>query len=332
MLGKSEDEVMKNWHYDTDYPVVSVVCVTYNHEQYIGQAIDSFLIQETDFPFEVVIGDDCSTDKAREIIELYVKKYPNIIKLIANEKNLGAQLNAKKTFNACNGAYLAICDGDDYWVSVNKLQAQINKMKKNPDCNISFHSAIGRYEESNRKDKLIAMHDNKDKIFSIEDVIVGLGSFIPTSSIVIKSEIIDTLKEDFFRIESGDYYIQVLASQNGALFIYDLQSVYRMGVLNSWSLMRTSINSILSRKKKSLELFDIFDRVLKYKYGDILDKAKNVYIASIIKDHRLGFKHKYKLYINLKINLFYKIILLPYLFSGLIRVLKYLYIETQSTK
>ena len=114
-------------------PMVSILTITYNHEKYISQAIDSFLMQKTDFNFEIVIGEDFSTDNTRKIIEVYQKKHPKKIKLLPSDKNLGIEANFFRTTQACNGKYIAICDGDDYWIDENKLQLQVDFLENNKD-------------------------------------------------------------------------------------------------------------------------------------------------------------------------------------------------------
>jgi glycosyltransferase involved in cell wall biosynthesis len=114
--------------------LVSVVMLTYNHEDYISQAIESIVNQKCDFKFELVIGEDASTDNTRKIIETYIKKYPNIIKPIYTKgKNIGPQDNFLRCIETAKGMYIALCEGDDYWTDTNKLQKQIDFLENNPD-------------------------------------------------------------------------------------------------------------------------------------------------------------------------------------------------------
>lgn len=117
-------------------PLVSVKMITYNHAPYISQAIEGVLMQKTNFPFELVIGEDCSTDGTREIVLDYQKRYSNIIRIITSEKNVGAKRNSLRAIKACRGKYIAFCEGDDYWHHPNKLQKQINYLEKNPKCGL----------------------------------------------------------------------------------------------------------------------------------------------------------------------------------------------------
>jgi len=114
-------------------PVVSVYMITYNHESYIAQAIEGIMMQQTDFPIELVIGEDCSTDRTREICLEYQDKYPEIIRLLLPEKNIGIYKNSKSTFIECKGKYIAICEGDDYWTDPLKLQKQVYFLETRPD-------------------------------------------------------------------------------------------------------------------------------------------------------------------------------------------------------
>ena len=115
MKQKSEQEIIKSWKGDITIPVISISCVTYNHEKYISEAVDSFLMQETEYAFEVVIGEDCSTDKTLEIVKKYKEQYPRIIKLIEWPENVGAEKNWLTVLENCKGKYIANCEGDDYW-------------------------------------------------------------------------------------------------------------------------------------------------------------------------------------------------------------------------
>ena len=105
-------------------PLVSVCCVTYNHADFIKQTLEGFVTQKTNFPFEVIIADDCSTDGQQDIIKEYAKKYPDIIKPIFHSHNTGSYQNLLDAASACKGKYVAMCDGDDYWTDENKLQKQ----------------------------------------------------------------------------------------------------------------------------------------------------------------------------------------------------------------
>jgi glycosyltransferase involved in cell wall biosynthesis len=141
MYHKTEQEIVKNWKGDNKTPMVSVCCTAYNHEPYIAEAIDSFLMQETDFPFEILIRDDCSTDRTASIVKDYADKYPNLIKPIFEKENTfskGVQ-PMPQLYKIAQGKYIALCEGDDYWTNEKKLQKQFIILEKNKKYMISTH-------------------------------------------------------------------------------------------------------------------------------------------------------------------------------------------------
>lgn len=126
----------------SDKPFVSICTTTYNREKYIGEAIESCMMQKTTFPYEMIISDNCSTDKTVEKIEFYIKKYPNKIKLLKSDKNYELMINYIKSIEACTGKYIADCDGDDYWTDELKLQKQVDFLEANPDYILCFTNTM----------------------------------------------------------------------------------------------------------------------------------------------------------------------------------------------
>ena len=119
-------------------PLVSVKMITYNHEPYIVQAIEGVLMQETDFPIELIIGEDCSTDRTREIVLAYQQKHPNIIRVITYDQNVGCRKNGFITEKACRGKYVAFCEGDDYWHHPQKLKKQVAYLESHADVGMVY--------------------------------------------------------------------------------------------------------------------------------------------------------------------------------------------------
>ncbi|MBE0492289.1 MAG: glycosyltransferase [Sulfurospirillum sp.] len=142
---RSEQEILSSWTQKT--PLVSIACITYNHEHYIAQTIESFLMQETEFPFEIIIGEDCSTDNTRTIVESYRLHYPKLIRVLYPESNGGFQHNLVQTFQNCQGDFIALCEGDDYWTDPKKLQKQVDYLQNNPDCVITY-GAVQAFDEN----------------------------------------------------------------------------------------------------------------------------------------------------------------------------------------
>jgi glycosyltransferase involved in cell wall biosynthesis len=119
---------------------LSVIVITYNHEPFIRQALDSVLAQQTDFDFEVLISEDCSTDATRRIIQQYAEAYPNQIRLLLSEKNECSGIVVERALVAAQGEYVAFLDGDDYWTSPHKLQMQVDFMESFPELSLSWHN------------------------------------------------------------------------------------------------------------------------------------------------------------------------------------------------
>lgn len=123
-------------------PLVSICTTAYNRSKYIAQAIDSFLMQKTNFNFEIVISDNCSTDNTVEIVEAYIEKYPDKIRLFKSDKNYGLLINYIKSISVAKGKYIATCDSDDYWTDEYKIQKQVDFMEQNPDFIMCFTNTM----------------------------------------------------------------------------------------------------------------------------------------------------------------------------------------------
>lgn len=121
-------------------PLVTVKMITYNHAPLIARAIEGVLQQRTTFPFELVIGEDCSTDGTREIVFAYQKKHPDVIRVVTSKNNVGMAQNSRRTCRACRGTYLAFCEGDDHWHASDKLQKQADYLERHPECGLVYSS------------------------------------------------------------------------------------------------------------------------------------------------------------------------------------------------
>jgi glycosyltransferase involved in cell wall biosynthesis len=245
MHQRTEHEIIENWKEDISKPIISICCIAYNHEEYIAEALDSILMQETNFAFEIIVRDDASTDNTADIIRKYEAKYSKIIKPIYEKEN-GYQKGIKPVPATCEkavGEYIALCEGDDYWTDKKKLQKQLDKMRLFPDCNISFHPA----EEviNNKKTGVIfSKNANKDQLFLTPDVILGEGHFCPTASLIFKRDIITNLPKSLYKTKGAtDYIIQIMGSINGgALYINETMSIYRREHPGSWSVINLKTN------------------------------------------------------------------------------------------
>jgi glycosyltransferase involved in cell wall biosynthesis len=174
-------------------PLVSVHMITYNHAPYIAQAIEGVLMQDTDFPFELVIGEDCSTDGTREIVLDYALRYSNIIRVVTSDSNVGMVKNNARTRNVCRGKYIAWCEGDDYWNNKKKLQKQIGYLETHPDCGLVFSDYD--YLKSAAGLNIVQYRQYSGYVIqspNINDIIAGKAGVL-TCTVVSRKEIVDRL-------------------------------------------------------------------------------------------------------------------------------------------
>lgn len=204
-------------------PLVSVWMVTYNHEKYIAEALESVLMQQTNFDFEIVIGEDCSTDQTRSIIKNYENKYPNIIFPIYHDKNVGANRNAYEfTFPLCKGKYIACLEGDDYWTDPFKLQKQVDFLEQNKDYVICGHWRKIVDEKSN-----LIINENDFKI-----------NHLSTQCVVFRNRAFDKLFLKYMEHPScGETFLYYYLYQYGRVKILPFFGAnYRHSKEGVWSL------------------------------------------------------------------------------------------------
>jgi glycosyltransferase involved in cell wall biosynthesis len=228
-----------------EMPLVSVCVITYNQERFIGQAIEGVLSQETDFAYELVIGEDHSTDSTREKIGAYLEEYPSLIKLLDSEPNLGIARNVSRTMSACCGKYIAICEGDDYWIDPRKLQKQVDFLENNPEYSAAGHQAWVIYQDIDRDG-----HYFKEHVAStlfLEDVLGGRP--FHTAALVFRSELIRNNPLPV-NITSCDRALFILCAVHGPLRFFDEpMCVYRKNSsgISAWvtaDLMKNDLNII----------------------------------------------------------------------------------------
>jgi len=285
MYHKTEADIIQSWISKDSPPLVSICCPVYNHETYIQSAIDSFLSQITTFSFEILIHDDASTDTSPQIIQKYQQKYPNLIKPIFQNENQYSQ--GKKITpilaKVAKGEYIAICEGDDYWIDPKKIQKQIDALMKNPDCDLAFHPCHTFLDSD---PKINTVHNNyytSIKVIDVEDVILGGGGFCPSAALLIKKSIFDQLPDWFNSTHAGDYYLQVFGALNGgALFLPDIMSAYRHSRPDSLTTTIRTYDSkkILSLLSKELNGLDHLINDLPSKYDTLIYVRK----AEVLKE------------------------------------------------
>ncbi len=206
---------------------VSVALVTYNHEKFIKEAVESILKQEVEFDYEIVIGEDCSSDKTRGIVIDYKKKYPERIKLLLHKNNIGMNKNFTETVDACRGEYIAYLEGDDYWTSKNKLQKQVDLLESNIDYKFSYHLVKKIDQEKNQEIAIMPDFDLRGDL-TINDLLIR--NFIGTCSVVFRNGIIKNWPGWIYDLKMMDWPLYVLLLENGGKAGYadDIMGVYRI--------------------------------------------------------------------------------------------------------
>jgi len=214
-------------------PTVSVLMITYNHEDFIAEAIENIVNQTTNFLFELVIGEDCSTDKTRQVVLDYQKKYPEIIRVIYSQENVGVNNNFSRTLYACNGKYVAICEGDDYWNDVTKLKKQVDYLELNKNVVVTFHDAyyLSSYENGEKKTLL---NDSHKRSYTSKELVNY--SFMPTLTMCFRN-VLGELPTEFFKVVNADtFLISLLGEFGGGMYINDIKpAMYREHEGGIWS-------------------------------------------------------------------------------------------------
>lgn len=219
---------------------VSVICTVYNHEEYLKKCLDGFISQRTNFNFEVIVHDDASTDHSASIIKEYENKYPTIIKAIYQKENQYSKaVNIVKDIMIpkAQGKYIALCEGDDYWIDNNKLQMQYDYIEKHPKCSLVSHFSY-LYRE---RERIMEIYTPKRLLTSSDHILREIDIFsrhgvIHTSSLFFRKDYYYKYKSLLDRVKSYDYVYKMLLVTEGYFFVIPkIMSVYRYGSRNSWA-------------------------------------------------------------------------------------------------
>ena len=279
-----------------DDVLVSICCLTYNHEKYIKKTLDGFVNQKTNFKYEVLIHDDASTDGTVDIIREYEEKYPEIIKPIYQTENqYSKKIRISQTYQypRAKGKYIAMCEGDDYWCSENKLQEQFDIMEQNPNVSLCTHNVRKISETGEILPEILPGIDLCGYIKSekfIEHTIKNKNkSFQLSSYFFKKSDVMEMIMSPPLFCSSlpvGDLCIQWFLGLRGNVYhIGKEYSRYRVNSDFSWS-KKISIDTDyrISFYNKMIEAHQLLDEYTNKKYHVILNETINRYIFSVCKD------------------------------------------------
>lgn len=254
----SQDSIKSKWAFGESIKV-SVIVTCYNHGPYISDCLKGILCQVTSFPFEIIVHDDASSDSSVEQVERFCEKYPDLIRPIfqaENQYSKGCNRPLIIAASVCSSKYLAICEGDDYWVNPMKLSRQVEAIERNEGCSIVVHEALVVSGSSHS----VFRRPIDCERFGVKDILAEFGQFAPTASYLFDRKVFDILPKWFETAPVGDFLIEIYSQKVGfGLFLEGSDSVYRYLSVGSWS-------SNLSKGKEARaiaikRLIDIYEKV-----------------------------------------------------------------------
>ena len=203
-------------------PLVSVVILTYNHENYIAQALEGVLAQKVNFDYEIILSNDCSTDGTDAVCQQYAEKN-SCIRYFNHKQNMGLTANHCWSVKQAKGKYIAYCDGDDYWTDTYKLQKQMDYMEAHPECSLCYHNVLLQLE--NKRWPFLSMNKRSGEI-TLEEVVKVWA--IPTSAVVYRRECLAGVEDEVIKYANEDYAVEIYCLLKGKYY-YD-ESI--IGVIN----------------------------------------------------------------------------------------------------
>ncbi len=255
-------------------PLVSINCLVYNHEPYLRDCFEGFVKQQTTFPFEILVHDDASTDHSADIIREYTEKYPDLFKPIyqtENQYSKGVKISFEYQYPRAQGKYIALCEGDDYWIDPHKLQMQVDFLESHPEYSMCFHAAILKQE--NRILSFAEASFVEDKDYTADDVMANW--IVPTASLVYKKQILNYPINGESRLVAGD-----IATVMRCLAVGKIR-----GFSNKMSVYRISKQGVSSYRHRQKNV------VLKYPDHILCLKENFPFISQRIIDKCLAYRY-----------------------------------------
>ena len=254
---------------------VSIVCDTYNQEDYIEDALKSFINQKTNFDYEILVHDDASNDNTASIIKEYANRYPDLIKPMIQKENqyskgvsiMDIQLERAK------GKYIAFCEGDDFWTDEHKLQIQYDILEMHPNIDMVAHDVVTIDGKTKEKKGMISP-SNRERILTIEEVLLGGGGYLGTNSLFFRKEILFPKPPIRKKLEL-DYTIQISGALKGGIyFIPKVMSAYRVCAKGSWTReMLKNRNKLIEMQDKIIDMLNFFNDDTDFQYDDTVKET-----------------------------------------------------------
>lgn len=275
---------------------VSVLCLVYNHEKYLRKCLDGFVMQKTNFKFEVIVHDDASTDHSADIIKEYENKYPDIIKAIyqtENQYSKGVKISHVYMYPRAKGKYVASCEGDDYWCDEYKLQKQYDVMEANPNCHLCVHKVCAIKENGETLNQYYPGFEVSVGVISTERFMEILGVRYPfqTSSYfrrtVDMKEYVNNPPKFVQVADVGDVPLMMYLGLLGDVYYLDeIMSCYRKNSVGSWSsTQKTDSKKWFLHCESMVEMYDEFNKLTENKYKEQLKpRRKEYYLTKCVLD------------------------------------------------
>jgi glycosyltransferase involved in cell wall biosynthesis len=242
---------------------VTVLVATYNHEKFIAQAINSVLGQKTDFEYEIVIIEDCSTDSTRDIVVDFREKHPEKIRLTLAERNYNDNRAWVREMANARGEYVAFLDGDDYWTSPHKLQKQVDFLDLHPECSICCHNVTAFYEDHSQPPYDFNPVDQKE-ISTLDDL--WNGNFVAGCSAVLRRGLVREFPDWFYTLKWADWALYILWAQHGQIgYIGEIMGAYRIHKNGLWSGLNEA-----EQIEQVIEFYEKMNANLDFKYDEII--------------------------------------------------------------
>ena len=271
------------------HPLVAIKCLVFNHELYLRDCLNGFVMQQTDFPFVAIVHDDASTDHSADIIREYAAKYPDIIRPIYETENqyskqdgsLGRIMNA--AVDATGAKYIAMCEGDDYWTDPRKLQKQVSFLETHPHYSLCFHKVKTLIQDTGEmKEEMIV----KNVLGESTILDLAKGNYIHTPSVLYRNlHEIERDKSQFGALPVGDYILWMICAKYGKIYkLKDVMAVYRLGS-GIWSVKSdfyhyvvwlSVLNQLRMSMNDNIEVVKILEQQIQQTQTFVLTSFQNV--------------------------------------------------------
>lgn len=265
--------------HNTVTPKLSLLLVTYNHEEYIRQALDSVMMQKTDFDFEIVVADDHSQDSTLAIIEECAAGNHDL-RVLPSERNVGITRNYQRGFAACRGEYIAVLEGDDVWISPTKLKSSVAFLDQHPECAFCFHRFL-RYDETSSSFSVHPPLEMGAEFALYTAAQLASDNFIGNfSACVYRRDCIDRLDPALFEMKVYDWMLNITVAQAGMIgYLPTIMSIYRAHASGAWSG-----KTLAEHTPELLNLIGVYNEYLNFKFDSEFQAFKSAVLAEVARN------------------------------------------------